>query len=209
MTTSQEKDIDQARKAIEDSKAIVPYSASQGYGRNGVFTSRVDRLEFDSRYTWRDIAELVDRARGAMTAGALEEFQPARPSTERPATFLYAVRRAMLHPGSRTTSCLVFNKKQFQLDTQKEKDPGATTYFCAKELVPPSGSVMRMNATLTEKRTGEKTPFRLWYQAGAEQTPPLRFEYQAKSFLRLTFEADPMAATPPVQFAFNTSKEAA
>ena len=129
MTTSQEKDIDQARKAIEDSKAIVPYSASQGYGRNGVFTSRVDRLEFDSRYTWRDIAELVDRARGAMTAGALEEFQPARPSTERPATFLYAVRRAMLR--SRLTHNGLPGVQQETISTRhaKGKGPGRNHIF--------------------------------------------------------------------------------
>jgi len=75
--------------------------------------------------------------------------------------------------------------------------------------VPVSGAVIRMNARLTEKETGEKTPFRMWYQAGAERTPPLRFEYQAKSFLRLTFEADPNAMTPPIQFAFKASRETA
>ncbi len=100
-------------------------------------------------------------------------------------------------------------RQAIQLDAHKEKDEGATTYFSEKKLVPRYASVMRIDAPLTEKRTGEKTPFRLWYQANAEQTPPLRFEYQAKSFLRLTFEADPKADTPPVRFAFNTSKEAA
>jgi hypothetical protein len=119
------------------------------------------------------------------------------------------VRRALIDARPHTTGCLVFNGKQFQLDAQKEKDTEATTHFSARQLLPPSGCVMRMNATLTEKRTGERTPFRLWYEAGAEQKPPLRSEYQAKSFLRLTFEADAKADTPAIEFAFKTSKEEA
>ena len=48
--------------------------------------------------------------------------------------------------------------------------------------------------------TGVETPFKLWFAADAPQTPPLRFEYQVKSFLRLTFEADPAAPDSPVTF---------
>src|ERR1700733_8945147 len=213
MTTSQEKNLDQAKKAVDTSSGMVPYSASQGCGRNGSFASRVERLEFPGRYTWRDVAQLVGRAREAMAAGIGEKHEVLASGTERgtkqPATFLYVVRRAMLDAGPRTTACLVFNSKQFQLDTQKEEDAEAGAHFSVRQLVRPSGSVMRMNAVLTEKRTGERTPFRLWYEAGAEQKPPLRFEYQAKSFLRLTFEAHAKAETPPIQFVFKTSRETA
>lgn len=204
MTTSRETNLDQAKKALEASGAMVPYSASQGCGREGRFASRVDRLEFPSRYTWRDITQLVNQARGAMASGVGEQ-QP--PSTERPATFLYLVRRAMLDASTHTRSCLVFNSKEFQLDAQKEKDATATAHFIEKKLVPSYGCVMRMDALLTEKRTGSKTPFRLWYESGAEQTLPLRFEYQAKSFLRLTFEASAAADTPPIHFGFKSVKE--
>jgi hypothetical protein len=56
---------------------------------------------------------------------------------------------------------------------------------------------------LTEHRTGEKTPFRIWYEEGAAQYPPLKFEYQARSFLRLSFEADGTAAVPAIHHVFN------
>jgi hypothetical protein len=211
MTTSQEKNLDQAKSALETSgdrsETRVPYTASQGYGRKGSFTSRVDRLEFPSRFTWSDIEPLVGKARESMARNIGEKEEVMLSGAEQPATFLYMVRRAMLDTRTRTTGCLVFNKKQFQLDAQKEQDAAATAYFSGKNLIPSSGNVIRMNATLTEKRTGEKTPFRLWYQAGAGQSPPLRFEYQAKSFLRLTFETDATADTPPIRFAFKTLKE--
>ena len=211
MTMSQEKSLDQAKRAVETGPpgvlgaSSIPYSASQGYGRKSSFASRVDRLEFPRQYTWRDVTQLVGKAREAMAATTGEKQELTASGAEQPATFLYVVRRAMLDARTRTSGCLIFNKKQFQLDTQKEKDADATAHFAEKQMVPPAGTVMRMNALLTEKRTGEKTPFRLWYEAGAEQRPPLRFEYQAKSFLRLTFEADAKADTPPVQFALKTS----
>jgi hypothetical protein len=193
MTTSQEKSLEQARKSVEkpaDASAVVPYSASQGYGRMGSFRSRVDRLEFPSKYTWRDIARLVEAARGSMHA--LKGDEQGAGAGDRTATFLYLVRRALLDPQTRTSACLVFNGKQFTLDTEKEP--------------VPSASVTRLNAVLTEKKTGIRTPFRIWFEPG-QGSLPLRFEYQAKSFLRLTFEADPAASAPPIRFAFKNLRE--
>jgi hypothetical protein len=208
MTTSQEKNLDQAKKALEKSGGMVPYSASQGYGRRGSFSSRVDRLEFPGRYTWRDINSLVGKAREEMAEAAGEE-EKMTSSAERPGTFLYMVRSAMLDGGERTTGRLVFNRKEYQLDTRKEPDASAAAYFAARSLISAAGSVIRMDATLTRKADGDRTPFRLWYETGAAPALPLRFEYQAKSFLRLTFEANAKAATPPIESAFKTSREAA
>ena len=108
----------------------------------------------------------------------------------------------MLDASPVTSSFVVFNGKQFRLDGHKEKDEAATAEFLEKKLLPRDASVMRTDALLTEKHTGEKNPFRLWYDANAERTLPLRFEYQAKPFLRLTFDADANADTPPVRFVF-------
>lgn len=206
MTTSQEKNLAQAKEALEASGAMVPYSASQGCGQQGRFRSRVDRLEFPSKYTWRDITELVDKARSAMTALTGNETGGSS-GPEKPATFLYLVRRAILDSRSRTAGSLIFNGRGFLLETAKEKDEAATAHFAEKKLLDSGGSVTRLNAILTEKRTGVKTPFRLWYEAGSDRSLPLRFDYQAKSFLRLTFEADANAGAPPIRFAFRRSKE--
>ena len=206
MTNSQEKSLEQAKKALETSDSWIGYSASQGYGQRGRFASRVERLQFPASYTWRDADQLIDRVRGAMTLGTSEEQTPT-PSTGKPATFLYQIRRAMSDEAARTTSCLVFNNKQFRLDAEKERDGQATSHFVQKGLIQPSGHVIRMNAALVEKRTGEKSSFRLWYEAGAGHAPPLRFEYQARSFLRLTFEADANAPAPAIRFALKASKE--
>lgn len=201
MTTSKESSLDQAKKAIEISGDTIPYSASQGCGHEGHSGSLVERFYFPATYRWSNLSELMERARTAMTAGIVEQ---GFASPDRPATFLYQVRRAMLDSRSRTTHCIVFNNKLFRMETQKERDATASAHFAERKLAPPSACVMRLDAVLTEKRTGAKTPFRVWYAAGAEQAPPLRFEYQAKPFLRLTFEADAAADTPPIRLAFPT-----
>lgn len=207
MTTSKETNLDQAKRALEASGEMVPYIASQGAGHSGRFRSRVDRLEFPSKFTWRDITQLVDNARGVISALTGDEPQAGSNESERPATFLYLVRQAILDKRTRTASSLVFNAKEFRLDTEKENDSAATAHFAEKKLVPTGASVTRINALLTEKKTGIKTPFRVWYHAGVNQSLPLRFEYQARSFLRLTFEADAKAGAPPIRFAFKSSKE--
>ena len=188
MTTSQEKNLDQAKRALESSGEVVPYTAAQGCGKRGRFASRVERLQFPSRYTWRDVEALVEKARDAMaSSGPLPDGQAPAPEAS---TFLYSVRRALLDPDRRSVSCLFFNGKQFRLETQKEADPAAGAHFTSRRLVARPEDVLRLDATLTNQHTGEKTPFRIWYDAGAGHEPPLRFDYHAKSFLRLTFEAD-------------------
>lgn len=222
MTTSQEKSLDQAKKALVTSSdsvtgSMVPYSAAQGCGKRGRFASRVDRLQFPARYTWRDVQLLLGKARGEMAANGIPHDHAGddragddhanTAGAETPATFLYAVRKALLDPRPKTTAGLFFNSKQFQLDTEKVADATAGAHFAGRNLVTRAESVMRLNALLTERRTGEKTPFHLWYEAGEEHMPPLRFEYQARSFLRLTFEVDAAASVPPVRFALTAAKE--
>ena len=123
MTTSQEKSLDQARKAIDESGGMVPYSASQGIGQHGCFHSRVERLEFPSKYTWRDITQLVEKARATMTALTGKEQQAAPAGSEKPATFLYQVRRAILDPQPHTSSSLVSSSKEFQLRRGERERP--------------------------------------------------------------------------------------
>jgi hypothetical protein len=201
MTTSQEKNLDQAKRALVSDSSSVAYSAAQGFGQGGKFASRVDRLRFPARYTWRDIPELIGKAREEM-AGDGSELREVNAEGAQLSTFLYSVRRALLDPKPKAATQIFFNSKRFELQTWKEKDASAGAHFAAKKLAS-AGSVIRLNALLTEHRTGEKTPFRLWYEEGSEKYPPLKFEYQARSFLRLSFEADGAAAVPPIHHVLN------
>ncbi|MGA2716462.1 MAG: hypothetical protein ABSG41_25485, partial [Bryobacteraceae bacterium] len=200
MTTSQEENLDQAKKALESSDGTVPYVAAEGEGRPGRFASRLHRIGFPSRLTWRDCPLLVDKVRAVVSSEApaqrMEKTLPAREAA--PSTFLYAVRKAILDPNLTSTGSLIYNGKEFELRTEKEPDAVASAHFAMKNLVREGGRVMRLNATLREYATGRQTPFKVWYEAGSEHMPPLRFEYQARPFLRLTFEYDPATSGPDI-----------
>ena len=186
MTTSQEKSLDQAKKALEAAGKEIPYTAAQGHGARGAFVSRVDRIDFPAICTFRDLHSLTPKVRDAVVASAT----PARTAQGDAATFLYCVHRAMLNPKPQTSADFFFNSKQFQLQTTKAPDAAMANRFAERGATSRPAEVVRLNGMLTEHLTGTKTPFRVWYEAGSEGAPPLRFEYQAKSFLRLAFEAE-------------------
>ena len=205
MTTSQEKNLDQAKKAIEVAHGMIPYSVAEGSGQKGHFASRLSRFNFPSELTWSDCPELVRRVRSAMSSSSegqrVERDLPR--NTAAPETFLYAVRAAMLEPARITDSALVYNGKDYRLRTEKIFDTAMGARFGERNLVRDSNRVVRLDAVLEEVTKSVKTPFKVWFQSGNEQMPPLAFEYQARSFLRLYFEADSNTSVPAVSLALN------
>jgi hypothetical protein len=212
MTTAAEKSIEQARQALEDSGPTIPYAVAEATGKNGSFISKLDRISLSSRVTWRDYPQLTDQVRAAvrtfrnLSAQSIEIDLPAGEAA--PATFLYAVRTALMSARAGTRVSLIYNGKRFLLRTEKEPDPSMRAHFAERGLVPEASRVMLLNARLEECSTGQVTPFKVWFEEGGEHMPPLRFEYQAKSFLRLAFEFDPAAAGPQVSLVLNKKENA-
>ena len=185
MTTSAEKNTEQALRAVDAAGPVIPYVAAEGEGRNGTFVTKVSRVELPSRITWRDYPGVSERVREAIaSASDARRSEKALGTGEgAPATFLYAVRRAMLDAKPKTSGALIYNGKEFLLHTDKEPDSAR------------GAGVMRLSATIHDCASGVNTPFKVWYEAGSEHLPPLRFEYQAKPFLRLTFDCVPEGKT--------------
>jgi hypothetical protein len=202
ITTSREKNMDQATQALRSSSATIPYVAAQGHACDGRFAARVDELEFPSRYTWRDADSLMTRVRQIVARSLCPSQSEQGPA----GLFLYSVRQAMADSGRATAASLFFNGKRFHLQTTKEKDPAIGARLAERNVVSRADDVIRLDALIRqvkpgrEANSGEETPFRVWYDAGARQAPPVRFEYQAKSFLRLVFEKEPAAQTPRFGF---------
>jgi hypothetical protein len=187
MTSSQEKNLDQAKRAVstpENGAAQeIPYAAAEGAGREGRFRSKLAHLSLSSAFQWRDLDRLMARLPADFAAAENPEIaERGLPEGENaPATFLYAVRRAILDPAPESQGMLVYNGKQYQLHTRKQREYAA------------GSRMIRLDATLLNDITGHTTPFAVWFEEGSERRPPLRFEYQARSFLRLTFAANPAA----------------
>ena len=196
MTASPEKDMAQARQALVRSGAAIPRIAAQGRADRSGFASRVDNLALPSRLTWRDADQLTAHVHEA-TANSTCLRDTGRGAAS---TFLYSVRRAMLDLATETQTVLFFNCNQYGLTTRKEKDPAVAAGLAERGLTSTPDSVRRLSSVLTNLATGRQTPFSVWYETGSAGAPPLRFEYQVRSFLRLAFEADPVALRLPVSF---------
>lgn len=175
MTSSKEESLDEARGALNASGPEVPYAIAEASGARGTFSSRVEHVMFPSQLTWRDYPALIEKARAAIASEAPVQRVDRRLANgqQAPSTFLYAVRNAMLAPGPRTKEALIYNGCEYLLSSEKQTDA--------------DGSI-RINATIRNMATGRATPFKVWYEAGSEHLPPVRFEYQAKPYLRLTFD---------------------
>jgi hypothetical protein len=198
ITTSREKNMEQATQALHQAGATIPYIAAQAHASGGRFAARVDELEFPSRYTWRDADSLMTQVRQVVS----HSLCPAQSTPGPAALFLYSVRRAMTDPGESTAANLFFNGKQFHLRTKKDSDAAIGAKLAERGIVARPEDVIRLDAVIREMKSGEETPFRVWYDAHARSAPPVRFEYQAKSFLRLVFEADSAARTPRFGFVW-------
>jgi hypothetical protein len=210
ITTSREKSLDQATQALKASGATVPYIAAQGHASHGRFMARVDGLEFPSHYTWRDADSLVKRVREIVAQTAC----PPRSERGGAGLFLYSVHQAMTDTRTSTDCGLFFNGKRFRLHTTKEHDPAMGAHLAQRHIVARAEDVIRLDALIREEPSGNtagsgsETPFRVWYEAGSRQSPPVRFESQAKSFLRLVFEMDTTAQTPQFGLAIRRKQSA-
>lgn len=173
------------------------FAVANAVGRDGCFTSRVGNIRLAPAVTWRDYPEVTARVRAAAAAGTdcrITE-RKLRRGEAAPATFLYAVRAALRDPQRTAARALLYNSREFLLRTSKEADAAAGAHFVGRNLAASASGVFVVSAELLERATGKITPFRVWFELGQEHMPPLRFEYQAKSFLRLVFEADPEERT--------------
>ena len=73
----------------------------------------------------------------------------------------------------------IYNEQEYLL----ELEPQQTS---REGLLPVRGKIRNL-------RTAHETVFRLWLEEASESIVPVRIEFQPRSFLRLTFEADPAA----------------
>lgn len=190
ITSSKEESFDQAKAALgANAKDSVPYTAVEGRAAGKDCSYRLYEMLLPARYDFAKHGEVI---REVKTLLAKNEIQPARKESaavETPRTFLYAVRESMRSTQLRITAPFLYNGKRYRLDVQKSTDMKMGQQFASKKMTAAANKVMRVNGTIQNIATGDKTPFKLWFEQGREL--PLRFEYKARSFLSLAFEHVP------------------
>ncbi len=178
ITSSGEKNFEQARKAFDDRSSSLPIAVAHGTVRRSGYASALDWLTASSRYTWCDCPRLVAEIRARISPAADSGLAAARGCVSQP--FLHAVRTAMLAGVESRQSVFVYNARLYRLRTRLAAARGLTM----------------MTGWMAEQGSDHESEFRVWLDPSDVSALPVRIEFRPKSFLHLVFEHDPTARGP-------------
>jgi hypothetical protein len=178
LTSSPEESLERARNAVVDppsGRSI--FSAVSGRNTAGHSRSAVTHFDFPASAIWSDHA-LIEQAQSTFRENVVwrETSWPKSPN-QVPPTFLLLLATLLKQRAHHAAGRYVYNEQEYllELDTQQ---PGRD------RLLPVHGKIRN-------QRTGFETLFRIWLEEASDSIVPVRIEFQARSYLRLTFEAVP------------------
>jgi hypothetical protein len=187
MTSSPEESAEEARKALESHAKEAVYSVIEGRIAADAVETVGAHFSAPAQWSVHNREELMQNARMALAEA------PSKPGEAiqaiGPATFLQAL-ADLLRDSGRGETRYIYGGKLYHLRVARSEDPKATATFRERGLIAPNSSIVRVNGSLRREIGGKEQSFRLWFEAGAQKPIPLRIEYQAKSYLRLVFEAE-------------------
>lgn len=190
MTSSPEENLEQAKKALEASNGMLPYTAVDGVTGPGKIRSSKARFLFPPSYSWANNDSLIKEVRTKFPRESGQPVESALAAHDVPWTFLYTVAQAAAKPGEKSQWSYVYNGKQYRLRTEKSVDEKMGRKLTEKGLVRKAENVQRLSGVITGPDNSEST-FRIWVEQDGSSKLPMRIEFQARSFLRLVFEYDP------------------
>jgi|SRR5579871_4317324 len=177
LSSSPEESLEHARQSVTaPSSGRVTFGAVMGNNSAGQSRSATAHFEFDASAVWSNRA-LIHQAQSLFDGNVnwRETSWPDSPK-EVPPTFLFQL-VALLNKRTRTaTGRYVYSEQEYLLMLERRQPSGD-----GERLVTVRGKIRNL-------RTGRETSFRLWLEDDSSIVP-VRFEFQPRSFLRLTFEA--------------------
>ena len=188
MTASPEETAEEARNALHPKGKEAAYTAIDGRLDGAGVETVVAHFTAPSQWSVANRNDLIQLARTAlaMTPARAPEGAASgadvRPFLE---TLADALREA--DPAERR---FAYAGRFYRLSLERAADAKATASFQQSGLVSGGKQAVRVTGKLRREPGGKVTNFRLWVEDGAAQPVPLRIEYQAKSYLRLIFEAE-------------------
>lgn len=187
MTASPEDTAEDARKALHPTSKQAAYTAIDSRLNGTGVETVVAHFTAPAQWSMANRSDLVHLARTALAMTpprppAVESAEPVRP-------FLQTLADALRQP-ARTETRFTYAGHVYRLSLEKSPDPKAAAAFQRRGLIASGQKVLRATGKLRRESGGKETDFRLWVEEGAAQPLPLRIEYQARSFLRLIFEAE-------------------
>jgi len=188
MTASPEETAEEARKALNPTAKEVTYTAIDGRLAPGEVDTVVAHFSAPAAWSMGNRTELLEDSRRALSS-----VSPRPPD--------FSVPKAPLRPflqtladGLRSTTPqdaqFTYAGRLYDLSLQRSEDSKATSNFRSRGLLSANARAVRVGGRLRRISGGKETNFRVWIEDGAAEPLPLRIEYQARSYLRLIFEAE-------------------
>ena len=186
ITASPEESAEEARKSLHSGAKEQVYTAIEGRIAPGETQTTIAHFTAPAALSGANREELVERARRALASVA--EVRTAGRASETGHSFLQELARLLMRPDG-AEGRFLYSGRPYRLHLTRSVDAKATAYFREGRLIAGPAEVTRITGRLRREAGGKETEFRLWIPSGAERPLPLRIEYQAKSYLRLVFEA--------------------
>ena len=185
MTASPEESAEQARKALHSGAKEQTYTAIEGRIGGGETQTTVAHFTAPAAMSGAHSAELADRARHALDAAPkVIDNHLTRAGSQ---CFLQTL--AGMLARRETDGRYIYAGRAYRIHLTRSADPKAAQSFRERGLLSGAAEAIRISGKLQRELGGKETEFRLWIAGGSERPLPLRIEYRAKSYLRLTFEA--------------------
>jgi len=180
LTSSPEESLEHARKSVDatpSGRSI--FSAVSGRHAEAQSRSAVTHFEYSAGAIWSD-SGLIDQAQSTFEAKVdwRETAWPKAPN-QVPPTFLSQLETLLKQRTRRAVGRYVYSEQEYLLELEA---PQAGSH--RERLLAVRGKIRNLH-------TGTESPFRLWLEDVSDSVVPVRFEFQPRSFLRLTFEAVP------------------
>jgi hypothetical protein len=184
MTQAREESFEQGRKALASAErgaeGVVARGRSNASSAGASIQTWIDTIDLGPDCNWSNLNETL--------AGALRHEPQSAPragSSGSATTFLHAMRGAALCHEPMLRRQFMHAGKLYWLET------------CRRPEHP-----LELAGTIHDLAGVRRAEFRTTYAAGDESGVPIRIEYRPRSFLRLTFEAQPEATQPVVPSVF-------
>jgi hypothetical protein len=199
MTSSPEENLDQAKKALEASAGMLPYTAVDGSTGPGKMSCSKARFLFPPSYSWSNNDSLIKEVRTKFPTESGKPVEAKLTAKDVPWTFLYTVAQAASITGEKSQWSYVYNGKQYRLRTERTQDPKMGRKLAERGLVAKPENVWRLAGAITGPDHGPESTFRIWVEQNGASKLPMRIEFQARPFLRLVFEYDPTLDSAPLK----------
>jgi hypothetical protein len=188
MTASPEETAEEARKALHPAGKEITYTTIDGRLAPGEVDTVIAHFTAPAAWSMGNRAELLENSRRALSS-----VPPRPPDFSVPKTplrpFLQTLADELRSP-KQAEAPFTYAGRLYHLSLQRSEDSKATSNFRSRGLLSANAHAVRVSGKLRRASGGKETDFRLWIEDGAAEPLPLRIEYQAKSYLRLVFEAE-------------------